>query len=126
MNPDPEKVRKLLKYGPRLIKLLEEVVGPMSTKRPRDDGSDDMEEAPEPTPMVISTPAPAAAPTFECEGHVWETPNGGCSGGPKSDVKSGIKFEGKRVIVCHACKNARDRWERAKKTAAAKAILKNE
>jgi hypothetical protein len=114
MNPDQKKVQKLLKYAPKLMKLLEEVVGPMS-KRPRDDGSDDIDEAPEPEPMII--PLPAAPVAFQCSGHVWETPNTGCGGGPKSDIKSGIMHEKKRFVVCHACKNARDRWERARKKA---------
>lgn len=54
-------------------------------------------------------------PTFQCEGHVWEEPPQPCKGGPRANIKTGIRFNNKIRTVCKECANARERLKNKEK-----------
>lgn len=58
---------------------------------------------------------PSGLPTFQCEGHVWEEPPQPCKGGPRANIKTGIRFNNKIRTVCKECANARERLKNKEK-----------
>ena len=103
-------IQKTIKMFKKVSKLVIDALETEDKKRPREEEVSEVEKK--------EVPVKAKSEEWVCSGRVWETPAADCDKGIKSDIKDGMLYDGKRYIVCRACKNARTRdKKKAKKDA---------